>query len=70
MSAYLDGELTTRGRRRLERHVGECQQCRKVLAGLRGVLDALHRLSAPRERADAVQIAAAVRVRLREPPAS
>ncbi|MGO9899405.1 MAG: hypothetical protein ACLP0J_06870 [Solirubrobacteraceae bacterium] len=45
-----------------------CADCRRLLAGLRATLDALQRLPAPSGGADALGIAAAVRVRLREPP--
>jgi anti-sigma factor RsiW len=69
MSAYVDGELRSRGRLRLERHVGECAECRRVLAGLRATLDALHRLPAPSGTGEPNRLAAAVRFRLREPPA-
>ena len=70
MSGYLDGDLAARARARarLERHLGECHDCRRLLAGLRVVVEGLHRLPAPSGGADAVQIAAAVRVRLNEPP--
>jgi anti-sigma factor RsiW len=70
MSDYLDGELASGALQRLERHVSECDECRRLLAGLRGTLDALHRLPAPRGGADAVQIAASVRLRLGERPRS
>jgi anti-sigma factor RsiW len=69
MSAYLDDELGPRARRRLEQHAGECVQCRRMLAGLRRTLGALQRLPAP-AGGDAEQIAASVRLRLREPPGS
>ena len=70
MSGYLDGDLAARARARMERHLGECHDCRRLLAGLRVVVDGLHRLRAPSGGADAVQIASAVRLRLRlrEPP--
>ncbi len=68
MSGYLDGDLGARARARMERHLGECQDCRRLLAGLRVVVDGLHRLPAPSGGADAVQIAAGVRLRLNEPP--
>jgi len=68
MSAYVDGELGSRGRLRLERHVGECEECRRVLAGLRETLDALRRMPAPSGNSEPDRIAAAVRLRLREPP--
>jgi anti-sigma factor RsiW len=69
MSAYVDGELGSGGRLRLERHVGECEECRLMLDGLREMLDALHRLPAPSGTGDPNRLAAAVRLRLREPPA-
>ena len=68
MSDYLDGELAAVRRGRMERHLGECQDCRRLLAGLRALVDGLRRLPAPVGGADAVQIAASVRVRLNEPP--
>jgi anti-sigma factor RsiW len=68
MSVYLDGELASGGRLRFERHVGECAECRRTLAGLREMLDALHRLPAPAGDSDAARIAAAVRDRLPGPP--
>jgi anti-sigma factor RsiW len=70
MSDYLDGELASTGRTRMDRHVGECEECRRVLAGLRAMLDQLQRLPGRGGEVDAVQIATAVRARLREPPAS
>jgi len=68
MSAYLDGELAVAPRTRMERHARECPECRRLLAGLRQTMAALHRLSAPDGSADPVQIAALVRLRLGEPP--
>jgi anti-sigma factor RsiW len=67
MSDFLDDELASRDRARLERHVGECAECRRVLAGLRAMLDALHGLPAAAGELQAIQIATAVRARLREP---
>ena len=69
MSAYLDGELAAGRRARLERHVRDCDDCRRLLAGLRAVLAALHRLAALGTSADASRIAASVRVRMDAPPA-
>ena len=66
MSAYLDGELSVRQRARLEYHLGECRDCRRLLGGLSRVLDALHRLHRPAHSTDAERIAAAVRGRLGE----
>jgi len=70
MSDYLDGELAASGRGRMQRHLGECQECRRLLAGLRALVDRLHRLPAPSGGADAAQIAASVRLRLTEPPSA
>jgi anti-sigma factor RsiW len=70
MSAYIDAELARRRRTRLERHVKECAECLRVLAGLRRMLDALQRLPPPAGGGDALHIAASVRGRLQEPPAS
>jgi anti-sigma factor RsiW len=66
MSEYLDGELAPAGRARMERHLGECADCRRLLAGLRRTVDGLHRLSAPSAGADVLRIAASVQVRLNE----
>jgi anti-sigma factor RsiW len=68
MSAYLDGELASSGRDRMDRHVHECPECRRVISGLRRTLDALHRLALPAGTADALGIAASVRLRLGETP--
>jgi anti-sigma factor RsiW len=68
MSDYLDAELTALRRRRLERHVGECQECRRVLTGLRALLGTLRRLPTPAGEADTARIVASVRSRLGEPP--
>ena len=67
MSAYLDGELPARQRNRLEHHLGECRDCRRLFGGLSRTVDALHRLHRPQGSRDAVGLAAAVRLRLGEP---
>jgi len=67
MSDYLDGELAPARRARMERHLGEFADCRRLLAGLRRTVDALHRLTAPGEGVDALAIAASVRGRLGDP---
>jgi anti-sigma factor RsiW len=69
MSDYLDAELVPSGRSRMERHLGECDECRRVLTGLRRMLDALRLLPAA-GGVDAAQIVAAVRVRVAEQPRS
>lgn len=70
MSDYLDGELGPSPRTRMERHIAQCQECRRVLAGLRTMLDALRRLPVPGGSDDAAEVAAAVRLRLQGTPRS
>lgn len=65
MSAFLDGELGSPRQARLERHAGDCPECRWLLGSLQRTVQALQRLPAGR----APRIAAAVRRRLDEPPA-
>lgn len=67
MSEYLDMELSARRRRRMDRHVGECDECRRVLAGLRAMLGVLHGLPAPSADGDVARIATSVRLRLGQP---
>jgi anti-sigma factor RsiW len=67
MSDYLDGELAPAGRTRMERHLGECARCRRLLADLRRTVDELRRLPAPRAVVNPVQLAASVRARLSDP---
>jgi len=50
----------------MERHLGECAECGRLLDGLRRILDGLHRLSPPSDGVDALGIAASVRARLGE----
>lgn len=66
MSAYLDGELGTRPRTRIERHTERCPECRQLLQGLREMLALLLAQSRAREPAPA-QLVPAVRARLGEP---
>ena len=68
MSAYLDGQLPSRARGRLERHAGECLECRGVLRSLQRMLMLLHVLPPASPRTQAPEIASAVRRRLHEPP--
>jgi predicted anti-sigma-YlaC factor YlaD len=67
MSAYLDGDIAPRQRARLERHLSECHDCRRVYGGLSRLVDALGRLERPQPGRDAVNISAAVRLRLDAP---
>ena len=66
MSDYLDGELAPSQRTRMEHHLGECANCRRLLAGLRQTVAALHRLTARADSVDVVAIATSVRSRLDE----
>lgn len=66
MSGYLDTELRPRRARRMEGHVAECDECRRLLAGLRTMLEALHALPAAAGGAGPAQISASVRARLGE----
>ena len=68
MSDYLDGELAPRGSLRMQRHIAACKECRRMLAGLRRMLEALPRLPGAGGGVDAVAIAAAVRMRLPPTP--
>lgn len=68
MSAYLDGELASRARIRLERHSAECPECRGILHGLQRMLGLLHGLPPASARRDAPDIVAAVRARLNKLP--
>lgn len=75
MSEFLDEELVGGAHTRMERHLGGCHECERLLAGLRAVVQGLGRLPAPTPAggaagADAARIAALVRGRLDEPPAS
>ncbi len=67
MSAYLDGELPSGARGRLERHAGECPECRGVLFTLRRMVGLLQGLPPVPER-ETPDVASAVRRRLNESP--
>lgn len=41
MTSYLDGELDSRDRARLDAHLAECPHCSEYLAQLRVTVDAL-----------------------------
>jgi hypothetical protein len=69
MSDYLDHELRSGPRRRLDRHVAECEECRRLLGGLRELLRVLHGLPTP-SGVDAARIAASVWLRSQEPGSS
>jgi hypothetical protein len=65
LSEFVDGDLSPRGRSRLQRHVDNCLDCYRALVTLQRMLDRMHHL--PRPDADETpDIAAAVRRRLDE----
>jgi anti-sigma factor RsiW len=63
LSDYLDGELDARGRARVERHTQLCPQCRRLLQGVREMLDLLRAHPLAREPAP-TELVSAVRARL------
>ena len=69
MSEYLDAELSPGARHRLERHVGECSECRRLLGGLRELLRVLRGLPAP-GGVDAARLSTSVRLRIQDPGSS
>jgi anti-sigma factor RsiW len=70
MSEFLDGELARPQRTRMERHTRHCPECRWLLGSLQRTIGALQRLAPAGGDRRALQIAAAVRLRLDEPPTS
>jgi len=66
MSAYLDSDLRTQARARLEHHAAECPECRSVLDDLRHMLALLRSAPLPAPVADGPAIATAVLRRLHE----
>jgi hypothetical protein len=62
LSAYLDGQLSEREKRRLEEHLSLCAGCRRELDELRAVVEAVRSLAAaPVPRSFAIEPAAAPR---------
>src|ERR1700747_2771813 len=70
LSGYLDGELAADERARGARHIGECVECRRAIAGLRLVGEALRGWPAPGRGPDAIGLAGSVRLRLQNPEPS
>jgi anti-sigma factor RsiW len=66
LSEYLDEELDTRERERVERHVHMCPSCHRLLATLRKTLEGLHALG--RQPLPAEGVADSVIARLRDSP--
>jgi anti-sigma factor RsiW len=69
MSAYLDSELRTQLRVRLEQHTADCPQCHVVLGELRRMLALLRAVPEPVRVIGGPTIATAVSRRLHEPAA-
>ena len=66
LSEYLDEELDTRERERVERHARVCPSCHRLLATLRKTLEGLHALG--RQPLPAEGVADSVIARLRDSP--
>jgi anti-sigma factor RsiW len=66
MSAYLDADLRTQARSRLERHTAECPECRSVVYELRRLLALLQSAPPPEPAPVGPAIATAVLRRLHE----
>ena len=47
LSDFVDGDLSPRGRTRLQRHVDKCPDCYRALVTLQRMLDRLHHLPRP-----------------------
>jgi len=60
LSAYVDGELESSERQRVDRHIDECRDCRFMMRSLRQMLGGLARL----RRCAPARLSADVRARL------
>jgi anti-sigma factor RsiW len=60
LSGYLDGELSTKNCRQLERHLQGCQPCIAYLESLRTTVEACRRYRAPQAPAPSQQVRAAL----------
>jgi len=60
LSGYLDGELSTKNCRQLERHLKGCQPCIAYLESLRTTVEACRRYQAPRVPPPSKQVRAAL----------
>jgi anti-sigma factor RsiW len=67
MSVYLDADLGTDSRARLERHTAQCPECRGVLEELRQMLALLQAAPTPAAVTDPKAFISAVLLRLHEP---
>lgn len=67
-SDYLDGELRSRERTRVERHLDNCPECRELLRGLHALLSALGTMRGQEDELVADAVLASVQSRLAELP--
>jgi anti-sigma factor RsiW len=67
-SEYLDAELSSDERRRLESHLADCPECRELLHSLRALIGALATIRDDEGRLVARAVRAAVHGRLGELP--
>lgn len=65
LSAYVEGDLSEPERERVERHVSECPDCRDELHSLRQMLGRMLQAPPPADNPAPLDIAEAVRARLR-----
>lgn len=65
ISPYLEGDLATRARSRLQRHVAKCPECRGLLHSLERMLLRLSGAPSPAAR-EAPDLAARIRSRLND----
>lgn len=49
LSHYLDGDLSARARRRLERHAAECPDCSQGIRAMKALLRLVARIARPDE---------------------
>jgi anti-sigma factor RsiW len=61
MSDYVEGEFGASRRTRMERHLRECEEYRRLPAALRRTLELSHRSYAGSGQVDALRMAALVR---------
>jgi anti-sigma factor RsiW len=68
MSDHLDGDLDARQAARVERHVGECRECRELLLGLEALVAALGDIRHDGGELVAARTLDGLRARLRDSP--
>lgn len=62
LSHYLDGDLSARARRRLERHAAECPDCSQGIRAMKALLRLIGRIDPPDELQAPVSVFDRVRV--------